>query len=69
MGYFKIKTIRILSNGSLFMINNSFIKFKIFKLTKKDLLTKSSLFKNYKETKHLLNYINKYLNNYYFKWY
>jgi len=68
MNYFKVKIIRILSNGSLFIVNDSFIKFKNFKLTKKDLLTSNNMFKNYKETKHLVNYINKYLNSYCLKW-
>jgi hypothetical protein len=64
MNFSKIKIIRIFSNGSLFLANNSFIKFKKFKLAKKDLLVSNNTFKNYKEIKYLLNYTNKYLKNY-----
>ena len=60
MNFLQIKTIRIISNGSLFIVNSNFIKFKNFKLTKKDLLNNKKT--NYKEgKKHLLKYKNKYL--------
>jgi len=64
MNLTKIKTICILSNGSLFLINNNFIKFKNFKLKKKDLLNSNTtkISKNYKIVRHSLNYASKYLN-------
>jgi len=60
MNFLQIKTIHVISNGSLFIISNNFIKFKIFKLTKKDLLSNNKT--NYKEgKKYLFRYKNKYL--------
>ena len=63
MDFTKIKTICILSNGSLFLANSNFIKFKNFKLIKKDLLSNNitKISKNYKEVRHSLNYVSKYL--------
>lgn len=63
MNLLQIKTIRIISNGSLFLVDTNFIKFKVFKLIKKDLLnydTKKTS-QNYKKTKQVFNYVNKYL--------
>jgi len=60
MKFLQIKTIHVFSNGSLFLVNSNFIKFKGFKLIKTDLL--SSKKNNYKEgKKHFLKYKNKYL--------
>ena len=68
MNFLKIKTIYIFTNGCVFLVNTNFIKFKNFKLIKKNLLSNNT-FKNYKKIKYLFNYRNKYLNDYCFKWY
>ena len=59
----QIRSVYVFATGSVVVVNNNFIKFKIFKFNKKDLLAlnKNNVRRfNYKESKHFLNYLNKY---------
>ena len=63
MNFVKIKSVKVFSNGCLFLCYSNFIKFKFFTLMKKDLLAlNKKKFTLQKETKQLLTYTRKYLN-------
>ena len=58
MNFLQIKTICVFSTGSLYLVDSNFIKFRIFKLMKKDLLSNNKA--NYKTEKKNM-FKNKYL--------
>lgn len=61
--FIHIKTINICSNGSFFLSNKNFIKFKRIKFIKNKKITVIN------KTKHILNYASKYKTKIYFKCY
>lgn len=64
--FIRIKTINICSNGSFFLSNKNFIKFKRVKFIKNKKIQKTTVIN---KTKHILNYVSKYKTKIYFKCY
>lgn len=72
MHFIYIRTINICSNGSLFLSNKNFIKFKKIKFIKTPGFINNKKAQKtivVSKTKHILNYAHKYLTKNYFKCY
>ena len=67
--FIRIKTINICSNGSFFLSNKNFIKFKRIKFIKTLKFIKNKKITVINKTKHILNYASKYKTKIYFKCY